>query len=168
MRASSEVRRSAVGNGRFSFCGGGPYWQGRVLMFRTSVDVESLEKAASGAIWGAVWHEFEGQAFPERRWNDMVVPYLTALALGVRDAGEGRPGEVLFFDGPYRIEVRPQGDVLEIVPGGPGVDIASCAVERVTLWSGVREAGQLVLEACERSGWGDDHDVRQLRSSLWE
>jgi len=133
---------------------------GRVL-----VHVDSLEKAASGAIWGNVWLELDGQPFPHWRWNDMVVPYLTALAQGVRDASDGRQVQVMFFDGPYWIKIGQKGNDLELEPGGGGADAPPCVIDRASVSSAVREAGRLVLAACESKGWADD-DVRRLRLAL--
>ena len=134
-------------------------------MFQVFVDVESLEKSASGATWGNVWHEFDGHPFPHWRWNDMVVPYFTALAQGVRDACSGRQVQVMFFDGPFWIKIGRMGGDLELVPGGGGADVPSCVTDRASVSSAVLAAGRLVLQACEGKGWDDD-DVRRLRSSL--
>ena len=134
---------------------------GRVL-----VDVDSIEKAASWAIWGKIWHEFDGQQFPAWGWNDMVVPYLTALAQGVRDASDGRRAQVMFFDGPFWIRIQGVANALELEPGGGGSDVPSCVTDRVSLSSAVLDAGRLVVEACECKGWGEDDDVRRLRSAL--
>ncbi|MFD7134520.1 hypothetical protein, partial [Streptomyces sp. NPDC059894] len=94
-----------------------------------------------------------------------VVPYLTALAQGVEDARTGRPARVMFFDGPFWVDLRVKGDTVELAPGGGGADGPPCTVESVTLSSGVLEAGQRVVTTCEREGWIDD-DVRALRSAL--
>ncbi|MGC0400991.1 hypothetical protein RKD27_003635 [Streptomyces sp. SAI-126] len=129
------------------------------------MDVDSFEKAASGAIWGNVWHEFCGWSFPHRGWNDMVVPYLTALAQGVQDASDGRPAQVMFFDGPFWIKIHGTGSALQLEPGGEGIDDLSFVTDRESLSSAALDAGRLVLVVCESRGWEDD-DVRRLRVAL--
>ncbi|MGW2785972.1 hypothetical protein ACWC3X_32775 [Streptomyces populi] len=127
--------------------------------------MESLEKAKSGAIWGNVWHELEGQYFPHRRWNDMIVPYVTALAHGVFEAVQGRKAHVEFFDGPYSIEMLPVAPRIQIVlKGDPG--FTSSELEKGDLASDVAKAGKRLLDACQQRGWGLDDDVRQLKLIL--
>ncbi|MET7780940.1 hypothetical protein ABZT28_35265 [Streptomyces sp. NPDC005388] len=129
------------------------------------MEIESLEKAASGAIWGNVWHEFDGQYFPHWRWNDMVIPYFTALAQGAGNAIDGHRVQAMFFDGPFSIEIVPESGSLQLVPQGAS-GVPACAIESATLSSSVVDTGLLLLEACERSGWADDNDVRQLKAAL--
>ncbi|MFI0504332.1 hypothetical protein ACH3WN_16055 [Streptomyces albogriseolus] len=135
-------------------------------MFRVFVGGESLERAGSGAIWGNVWLEFDGKSFPHWRWNDMVVPYLTALTEGVEDASAGGAARVMFFDGPFWVDIRAKAGALEVSPGGGGADLPSCIEETTSLAADVLAVGRLVVERCESEGWGDDDDVRALRSAL--
>ena len=95
----------------------------------------------------------------------MVVPYLTALAQGVRDASDGRQVQVMFFDGPFWIKIGQKGSGLELAPGGGGVDTPACVMDSASVSSAVLDAGQLVLEARQSKGWDDD-DVRRLRLAL--
>ncbi|WRZ90469.1 hypothetical protein OHB54_16150 [Streptomyces sp. NBC_01007] len=133
-------------------------------MFRTFVETDSLERTSSGTIWGDVWHEIEGQEFPHWRWNDMIVPYVTALAEGVCEAGSGRKAEVDFFDGPYAVQMLPVGPRIQIVPivpeGAPG--LAPCHMGQADLAGDVVKQGDLLLDACEQRGWSLDSDVRRL------
>lgn len=95
----------------------------------------------------------------------MIVPYLAALAQGVNEALAGKKGNVAFFDGPFAIDFSPTYWGIQVVPNGvPG--IPSCEVVGVDLASSVLDAGQQLLEACERSGWGADNDVRRLRLAV--
>ncbi|WP_406374561.1 hypothetical protein OG788_30825 [Streptomyces sp. NBC_00647] len=133
-------------------------------MFRTFIETDSLERASSGAIWGNVWHEMDGMHFPHGGWNDMIVPYVTALAEGVCEALSGGKAEVDFFDGPLGVEMLPVGPrirIVAIVPeGSPG--LAPCCTGRADLAADVLKQGELLLDACEQRGWSLDNDVRRL------
>lgn len=112
-------------------------------MFRTFIETDSLERASSGAIWGNVWHEMDGMHFPHGGWNDMIVPYVTALAEGVCEALSGGKAEVDFFDGPLGVEMLPVGPrirIVAIVPeGSPG--LAPCCTGRADLAADVLKQG---------------------------
>lgn len=134
-------------------------------MFDFLVEVESLERARSGAIWGNVWHEFSGQSFPHRRWNDMIIPYVVAFAHGVHSALNGKGSQVMFFDGPFSVQIVPDGPVVRLTPeGGPG--LLGCEVEAGELSSKVVRVGNQLIEACGQRGWAGDDDVRQLESAV--
>ncbi|MER5472482.1 hypothetical protein [Streptomyces sp. NPDC002685] len=127
--------------------------------------MESLERTNSGTIWGNVWHELEGQYFPHRGWNDMIVPYVTALADGVCEVAYGRSADVDFFDGPYSIELLPKAPRIQVVlKGAPGS--ISGEMEYGDLVSDVARAGKRLLDVCQQRGWSLDDDVRQLKLIL--
>ena len=133
-------------------------------MFRTFIETDSLERASFGTIWGNVWHEMDGMHFPHGGWNDMIVPYVTALAEGVGEVLSGGKAEVDFFDGPLAVEmlsVGPRIQIVAIVPeGSPG--LAPCYTGRADLAADVLKQGELLLDACEQRGWSLDSDVRRL------
>ncbi|MFD0558458.1 hypothetical protein ACFQ3B_15610 [Stackebrandtia endophytica] len=136
--------------------------------FELLVDEDSLEMNSIGTIWGAVWCEVGGIPFPERTWNDMAPAVVVALFTAARTAA--RPGffspiDVYFFDGPFRLRLRPtQSDDLMIdFLHRDREFMTSAAVDRRNLVDAVQKAaGRLVLE-CEQRGWSDNDDVYELR-----
>lgn len=117
---------------------------GAWMMFRTFVEVESMERTDSGTVWGNVWHELEGQYFPSYGWNDLIVPYVTALAHGVYEVAYGRRAEVYFFDGPCSVEMLPAAPRIQIELKGSSSFISG-EIEYDDLVSDVASAGNACL-----------------------
>ncbi|MEY2248891.1 hypothetical protein AB8A21_39235 [Streptomyces sp. BF23-18] len=120
-----------------------------------------MERTDSGTVWGNVWHELEGQYFPSYGWNDLIVPYVTALAHGVYEVAYGRRAEVYFFDGPCSVEMLPAAPRIQIELKGSSSFISG-EIEYDDLVSDVASAGKRLLDACQQRGWSLDEDFRQL------
>jgi hypothetical protein len=71
--------------------------------FEFCCNVDSLEAARSGAIWGGILIEIYGEPFPEVDWNDMPVAFLVEFLAAVRSVQDstGINRRVRFFDGPF-------------------------------------------------------------------
>lgn len=126
---------------------------------------DSLEVAKSGAIWGSVWFELIGEAFPEAHWNDLVVAVMVEVLIAVRvlksAAGRRRVG---FFDGPYWIEFErtDSGDVMISTSAGLAVSGGLGDFARVVRQ--VEEAASDLVAACLCHGFSDQSDVRRLKA----
>ncbi|KUN98912.1 hypothetical protein [Streptomyces caeruleatus] len=136
------------------------------MSFEVRFDAGSLEQARSGAIWGGVWVELSGVAFPESGWNDMPVAFVVEFLDAVQDvrAASGRRRTVRFFDGPYWVDLTNRdGESIELsvnaaVPGGTAVASAE------ELLRSLNAVGDALLEACRAHGWGDQPDFRRLQA----
>ncbi|GAA2109640.1 hypothetical protein [Streptomyces synnematoformans] len=134
--------------------------------FQLFCDLESLDLARSGSIWGNVWIDISGCPFPESNWNDMPVAFLMEFLDSVsfvRQA-EGRRRRVRFFDGPFWVDLVGQGDgVVKISANAHGA-------ERRTTVSAheIAEALEAVridlVRVCLERGWGEQMDVRRLQA----
>jgi hypothetical protein len=134
-------------------------------------DVDSLTRAKSGAVWGGVWIELDGSPFPQRHWNDMVVPFVWALleeSLALAGSGARRTTEVHFFDGPLSIELALQrADELRIsAKSGGSVTGPTAVVGAAQFVRVVTARSAQIVAACRTHGWGDDADVRRLEALL--
>ncbi|MER7754511.1 hypothetical protein [Kitasatospora sp. NPDC097643] len=127
-------------------------------MFDVRWDAESLECAGAGAIWGGVWVETEGEAFPERGWHDLPVAFVAELldAFAEVGAGPGRRRRVRFFDGPFWV------DLAGVDGGGVAVTAGSRTAEAAA--PALTGAADALLLACQGRGWGEHSDVRRLRA----
>ena len=75
--------------------------------FHLRVEPLSLTRSPLGTIAGEVWVEFGAIAFPEARWNDLVVTilgwWLTATVSLV--SGWKRQATIHFMDGPFEVRL---------------------------------------------------------------
>ncbi|WP_433510208.1 hypothetical protein ACQP2T_40905 [Nonomuraea sp. CA-143628] len=136
------------------------------MEFELFCDVESLDLARSGAIWGNVWIDISGCSFPESNWNDMPVAFLVELldAVAYVSAAEGRRRRVRFFDGPFWIDLVGQGvGVISISVNAHGAGrSATASAHGVTQsLSAVRDD---LVRVCLERGWGEQADVRRLQA----
>ncbi|MFB7999796.1 hypothetical protein ACFC4G_44305 [Streptomyces sp. NPDC056002] len=136
-------------------------------MFELHVNVDSLELAKSGSIWGDVWISFPEEEFPHENWNDMVIPYLAALAECLRAVMvSGISRQVSFYDGPYSIHVAPgRGAAILLKPEG-GLVVKGVEVPSAVLVAQLVECGDRLIAACNKRGWSANRDVRQLQDAL--
>jgi hypothetical protein len=129
------------------------------------IDGDSLEVSASEAVWGGVWLEIEGHAFPEPKWNDLVLAFVTELLEGLRGAARRQHDKrrVRFFDGPYWVDL--QRDATGVVTiGTTDGHSASCdSTEMARLVAEVEDTARRLVELCRQRGWSDLHDVRRLQ-----
>ncbi|MFI9380777.1 hypothetical protein [Kutzneria sp. NPDC052558] len=132
-------------------------------MVEIDVDVESLSASRSGAIWGDVWFTMNGDPFPERGWNDLVIALLVEFqaALGVVDGGDS-VRRVRFFDGPYWVEFESLGQGGVKISTNTGL-VASCGkVEVEGLVRRLGELGRELVDACAAKGFEGSDDVKRL------
>src|ERR1044072_8748135 len=135
------------------------------MRFVLRCDTASLEMARSGAIWGSVWVEVDGDPFPETEWNDMPVAFIGELFDAVEYVRSlaGRSRRVRFFDGPFWVDVvsRPDNEI------AISVNSRGASPEVVVAADGLIRSMMIVtrafMEACRDRGWGDHGDVRRLR-----
>jgi hypothetical protein len=128
-------------------------------------DVASLELARSGAIWGDIWIEIDGDPFPEANWNDMPVAFLAELfdAVDYVRSAVGRSRRVRFFDGPFWINLAGRsGSKITISVNSYSVN-PEIAIMADELNHSMTLVSSALMEACQNLGWGDQADVRRLR-----
>lgn len=132
--------------------------------FSLCCDTDSLEISNSGTIWGGVWIEADGEAFPQANWNDMTVAFVIELGIafiGVR-AGDSSSVQVRFYDGPYWVTVGASDTGrLALTLGGPHGKKVVLLPAVAAIESFVSAASGL-LDACHGRGWGDNRDVVRL------
>ncbi|WP_146075692.1 hypothetical protein [Streptomyces sp. Ru62] len=136
------------------------------MEFELFCDLESLDLARSGSIWGDVWIEISGSPFPEANWNDMPVAFLAELidALAFARQAAGRSTRVRFFDGPFWIDLVGRGDDSVSVSAnshGAGEEATVSAQDMARSLAAVREK---LVRACLERGWGEQMDVRRLQN----
>lgn len=84
-------------------------------MLEVRIDVASLTRAKSGAVWGGVWLESELGAIPQAGWQDLVAGVLEHWGEQLILLRETPTVEFRFFDGPYGFVCERKGDVLSVV-----------------------------------------------------
>ncbi|MDX2290901.1 MULTISPECIES: hypothetical protein [Streptomyces] len=139
------------------------------MEFKLVCDTESLDLARSGSVWGNIWVEISGLAFPEPHWNDMPVAFLAELLDAVAHvrSGDGDRRRVRFFDGPFWLDLvgRENGGTLEVTVNASGTSgarvVAVDAQEAARSLAAVRDE---LVRACLQRGWGDQMDVRRLQA----
>jgi hypothetical protein len=132
------------------------------------VDEMSLESAASGAIWGAVWWDIAGPGFPEAEWNDLAVAFAVENLAAVREVATGaRSRRVRFFDGPFWVEFsRDQQGMRFSITTSDGHRVECDKPEFASIVSQVETASQKLVAECAERGWGEQADVQHLRALL--
>ena len=136
------------------------------MEFELFCDVESLDLARSGSIWGGVWIGISGCHFPESNWNDMPVAFLVELidAVDFVRQAEGRCRRVRFFDGPFWIDLVGLGDGAVNVSANGHCAGKKATVSAHDMARSLAEVRIELVRACLERGWGDQMDVRRLRA----
>ncbi|MCP9206559.1 hypothetical protein [Streptomyces cucumeris] len=134
--------------------------------FELFCDVESLDLARSGSIWGNVWIDVAGCPFPESNWNDMPVAFLAELldAFAFVRHAEGGRRRVRFFDGPFWIDLVGQGGgavSVSLNAHGAGKQATVSARDMARSLGAVRMD---LVRVCLEHGWGEQMDVRRLQA----
>ena len=143
-------------------------------MLRLQTDLQELERAQGGAIWGHVWLQTSNCSFPEERWWDVIVPVVTWWSSSLAKVA-GR--EILkdshhFLDGPFRVDLSLSPENRNIVK----VDLVRRSVKSEMLIDSTEEdaatllrntiaVGKELVAACEKRGWAD-RDVANLFSAV--
>lgn len=136
------------------------------MKLEIQIETESLERAASGAIWGNMWLAVDGVAFPEPYWNDIVVAYCAALSRAAHHCIRyEEEGFVCFYDGPFSVTLSPVVGRVKIQALGEGAEV-ECELPRAALCERMISAMKPLLAECELRGWSQDLDVRRLRRAV--
>ncbi|MFK4148206.1 hypothetical protein [Streptomyces sp. NPDC004065] len=136
------------------------------MEFELFCDVESLDLARSGSIWGDVWIEISGYPFPEANWNDMPVAFLLELldAVSFVRHAKGRRRTVRFFDGPFWIDLVGRGDdAVSVSANAHGTGVGA-TISAQDMTRSLRAVRTRLIRACLARGWGEQMDVRRLRT----
>lgn len=136
------------------------------MEFELFCDVESLDLAGSGSIWGNVWINISGCSFPERNWNDIPVALLAELldAVSFVRHAEGRHRRVRFFDGPFWIDLVGRSDgAVTVSANAHGAD-NQATVSGHDMARSLAEVRIDLVHACLERGWGEQMDVQRLRA----
>lgn len=136
------------------------------MEFELFCDLESLDLARSGSIWGDVWIGISGFHFPESNWNDMPVAFLVELigAVSFVHQAEGRRRRVRFFDGPFWIDLAGLGDgAVNVSANAHGAD-KKATVSAHDMARSLTAVRIELVRACLERGWGDQMDVRRLQA----
>jgi hypothetical protein len=137
------------------------------MFVTTRFNEASLEMARSGAIWGAVWMEINGEAFPAPDWNDMVVAVMVELLGSVREVSHGSMRRVVrFFDGPFCIEFARRNSSDVAISAGENAAVKCDLGEFRALVRHIEDAASELVAACKAKGWSGQSDVRRLEALL--
>ncbi|MCX4883527.1 hypothetical protein [Streptomyces sp. NBC_00847] len=129
--------------------------------FRLRCDLETLDMARSGAIWGGVWIEAGGEAFPHADWNDMPVAFIAELGIALTGLGrsDSSSRKVRFYDGPFWMMV--DGSIagqLVLTLGEPREKKVMTFPAVQVVESFISTASEL-LDACHARGWASNRDI---------
>ncbi|MGO4461971.1 hypothetical protein AB4039_32460 [Streptomyces sp. M-16] len=136
------------------------------MEFEVLCDVESLNLARSGSIWGNVWVDISGFSFPEPNWNDMPVAFIMELldAVDFVRRAEGRRRRVRFFDGPFWIDLAGRGDGAVSVSANAHGACKEATVSARDMARSLAAVRIALVRACLARGWGEQMDVRRLQA----
>lgn len=86
--------------------------------FAIRLDLDASRRSdAAGPLWGPVWFELDGTAFPAEGWDDAVDPAFTAWlreAATLVTTGSGM-ARLVFMDGPYEADFTAAAGLVEMV-----------------------------------------------------
>jgi hypothetical protein len=127
------------------------------------IDMNSLEKAASGVIWGSVWLEIEGADFPEANWSDLAVAFAVDILKAVRTIHcRGYAQRIQFFDGPFWVELEQPGADAIVISTNQGVTGRYSSEEIRGFVNQLEATSRQLVRACRDKGWAGQADVRNL------
>ncbi|HTU32709.1 MAG TPA: hypothetical protein VMF66_02780 [Candidatus Acidoferrum sp.] len=137
----------------------------RLLVF----DDELLRRGQSGAIWGRIYFDIDGEPFPDRGWSDLVVPIADAWleALLKMTSGTMARAKVHFMDGPFYVTIA------LAAPGIASLSFVHRGVIKRSLTSSLDvllqdaiASGEQLLRICGEHDWSDDSDCSHLAANL--
>jgi len=126
--------------------------------FKILVPSEQLEwRDEHGAyVWGPVWTEVGGFAFPAKGWADFVALVLSGWSEALTEGSRVRSVCLSFIDGPYHIDVNANAGQAELTfckrTPNQVLRMGSASVAVFDLLCQVLEAGRTVLYTASDSG----------------
>src|ERR1700739_261059 len=133
-------------------------------MVRLQTDLQELERAQGGAIWGHVWLQTSNCSFPEEHWWDVIVPVVTWWSSALAKVAHGviLMDSHHFLDGPFRVDLSLSPENRNIMK----VDLVEMGTKGETLIDSTEEdatallrdtivVGKELVAACEKRGWAD-------------
>lgn len=135
---------------------------------RIKCDLTSLNRARSGAIWGAVWIEAGTEAFPGQSWGDMPAAVLLAAVKATRSLRHPyMPTYFPFFDGPYDVRMTLSDDGMIALQGRRKGTVHFRGSVLSRLWAAeLRDCARAFLDQCDENGWRDYSDISELSDEL--
>ena len=137
-------------------------------MLELRIPPATFDVSEKGAVTGAVYFEVDGEAFPDEGWSDFVVVVLSWWCEALAELGRGASPTLRFMDGPYAVEVEPDGGSvvvsLRFLRDGDEARGPATLPAAELRWQVLGAARQL-LEYCEREGVGG-RDVESLRRGV--
>ncbi|MFF3413050.1 hypothetical protein ACFYW8_44520 [Streptomyces sp. NPDC002742] len=139
------------------------------MEFRLHCDLDSLEITRAGTIWGNVWIETASGPFPESRWNDIMVAFVSdvteALVSIAKESTRCR--RVRFYDGPFWLSIdRSNTDTVVVTQGEGKGEIGRMHFPADIVVREVHSSASLLLDACRMRQWGNVPDVVRLTRAL--
>jgi hypothetical protein len=135
---------------------------------RIIVDPASLTRSSKGQIFGTIYIELVGEAFPDSMWSDSVVVilgwWLTEMT-DLKTCGRSK-AKFLFMDGPFRAELALDDH------GHCSLELfrqsnlrASAIIDASQLEESLLKAAHVIDRACFEREWHST-ELRQLRSAI--
>jgi hypothetical protein len=127
----------------------------------------TVKRSNSGTISGVIYFDFGDYQFPEIEWNDFVVVILGWwLEAAIRlSKGLTSNEDLKFMDGPLQVRITNKDNMfctIECIDSGRDSAVEYSKVVSIDeLLSGVRHAGNLLLDICKDNNWHSD-DINLL------
>ena len=132
-------------------------------------ETSALVQTGKGSISGRVWFAAATGAFPDEQWSDFVVVLAGWWLQAVSDLWASGGAELLFMDGPVRIQAtRLRSGLVELLgieDRVPRRELPLGVLRIDVLGAEVRSFADEVLEACDAQGL-ESRDVEELRQRL--
>lgn len=129
-------------------------------------DEDSLQLSSTGSVYGNIWVESAGQAFPSREWSDFPLVVLGWWMNALHDDSVIK--ELRFMDGPHMIRLSATEDVsthrAEMITTrarGREVKELECDADIPQLRRELYGYAIAVVKFCERQGF-DSPDLERL------
>jgi|SRR6266849_10180831 len=127
---------------------------------------EGLSRSRWGTLYGRVYFEVDGEAFPERDWSDLLVAFAASwLETLVQIASlEISKDKAPFFDGPLAVDIFRRSDGLASLNFIHKDLVKHTAIARVEdLLRDAISTSRSILTMCRSHNWSSDPDTQQLQ-----